>query len=190
MKVVIDTSSLISLVRYYLRFDTDSRLYNLFKEKIESEEIIIIDEVLAECKYTSKGIVLDALNYLVDKEWKKQNNTPVNTSSIFPPSLKKFHNIIDNQLIRGSVKNDLDEEEYQIMKDGFMNSADCRMVIYCLDALHRNPDEEILIVTEETLSSNDNKAFKKIPAIGEILKIKVITLPELLEMYSEIDIKF
>lgn len=36
MIVLIDTSSLISLVRYYLPFDKDQILYNFLKDKIES----------------------------------------------------------------------------------------------------------------------------------------------------------
>ena len=66
MKVVIDTSSLISLVRYYLPFDNDNKLFDFFKKQIEDYEILIIDEVLKECKYTSKKIVVNKLPYLID----------------------------------------------------------------------------------------------------------------------------
>ena len=51
MIVVIDTSSLLALVRYYGRFDRDKKMFSFFKSKIEEGEIIIIDEVLNECKY-------------------------------------------------------------------------------------------------------------------------------------------
>ncbi len=34
MKVIIDTSSLLALVRYYLPFDDDNVLFDLIKEKI------------------------------------------------------------------------------------------------------------------------------------------------------------
>jgi hypothetical protein len=40
MKVVIDTSSLIALVRYYLPFDKDDTLKIFFKKKVETKEII------------------------------------------------------------------------------------------------------------------------------------------------------
>lgn len=66
MKVVIDTNSLLSLVRYYLPFDKKGVLFKFFKNKIEKGEIIIIDKVLEECTYTSKGMVLTALDYLND----------------------------------------------------------------------------------------------------------------------------
>jgi hypothetical protein len=53
-----------------------------------------------------------------------------------------------------------------------------------------NPGEEIHLVTEESSSSNDLKLFKKITAICSILDIPVLTLPELLEKYTEIDLGF
>ncbi|HBL72111.1 MAG TPA: hypothetical protein DD409_04100 [Bacteroidales bacterium] len=63
MKVVIDTNSLLSLVRYYLPFDKKGVLFQFFKKKIEKGEIIIIDKVLEECTYNSKGIVISILDY-------------------------------------------------------------------------------------------------------------------------------
>jgi hypothetical protein len=53
MKVVIDTNSLLSLVRYYLPFDKKGILFKFFKNKIEKGEIIIIDRVFQECTYNS-----------------------------------------------------------------------------------------------------------------------------------------
>tara|TARA_B100000614_G_scaffold237985_1_gene236558 strand:- start:461 stop:661 length:201 start_codon:yes stop_codon:yes gene_type:complete len=64
MKAVIDTNSLLSLVRYYLPFDKKGVLFQFFKNKVEVGEIIIIDKVLEECKYISKGIVLIKIDYL------------------------------------------------------------------------------------------------------------------------------
>ncbi len=46
------------------------------------------------------------------------------------------------------------------------------------------------LVTEETESSNDNKLFKKIPAICKELEIETMTLPELIAKYDGINIDF
>lgn len=46
------------------------------------------------------------------------------------------------------------------------------------------------LVTEETESSNDNKLFKKIPAICKELEIETMSLPELLVKYDNINIIF
>lgn len=69
MKVVLDTNSLLSLVRYYLPFDKSGVLFNLIKNKILKGEIIIIDKVLEECEYVSKGIVISTLPFLQDKKF-------------------------------------------------------------------------------------------------------------------------
>lgn len=54
----------------------------------------------------------------------------------------------------------------------------------------KNQGEQVIIVTEETESSNDNKLFKKIPAICKELEIDTMTLPELIANYEGIDIDF
>jgi hypothetical protein len=76
MKVVIDTNSLLSLVRYYLPFDKKGVLFRFFRSKIEKGEIIIIDRVFQECTYISKGIVLSTLDYLNDKTFLKSAKVP------------------------------------------------------------------------------------------------------------------
>lgn len=68
MKVVIDTSSLMALVRYYIPFDKDDSLKNFFKEKVVSKEIIIIDKVAIEAKRNAKGIITKSLEFLENKK--------------------------------------------------------------------------------------------------------------------------
>ncbi len=67
MKIVIDTSSLLSLVRYYLPFDQKNKLFDFIKAKIEAREIIVIDKVYDEAKFLAKGIVIEKFEYLRDK---------------------------------------------------------------------------------------------------------------------------
>jgi hypothetical protein len=59
MKIVIDTNSLLSLVRYYLPFDNENHLIDFFKNKIANGNIVIIDKVYQQCQYQEKGLVLD-----------------------------------------------------------------------------------------------------------------------------------
>ncbi|MCF6270235.1 MAG: DUF4411 family protein [Melioribacteraceae bacterium] len=189
MKVVIDTSSLLSLVRYYLPFDTNDRLFKFIQNQIENGGLIIIDEVLNECKFTSKGLVLDKLTYLTDKEFRKVHKIPTKTKDLLPPSTRKFYNLVDNNF-RTPLSRRLNDAEFEQRKKEFLSSADARMIIYALNERHSNSDLEIILVTEETETANDNKAFKKIPSICNILKIEVITLPDLLEKYNGINIEF
>ena len=52
-------------------------------------------------------------------------------------------------------------------------------------------ESDVYLVTEETTESNDNKLFKKIPAMCNELNIECITLPQLLKIYEkEINLLF
>lgn len=173
MKVIIDTSSLLALVRYYLPFDDDNVLFDLIKEKILNKEIIIIDKVVEESKFVSKGIILEKLQYL------KEKKVRINTTEILPS--KKFYNQLENQFIYRVAKNRLNEAEYELMKEKFLQSADAKLILYALKynkEIKMFEEDKMIIVTEETSAQNDNKFIKKIPQIGKMLDIEVITLPE------------
>jgi|APIni6443716594_1056825.scaffolds.fasta_scaffold20755_1 hypothetical protein len=179
MRVVIDTSSLLSLVRYYLPFDKNNVLYAFIETKVKLGEIIILDKVVEECKFIAKGIVIEKLQYLSNKKFQ------VKTDELLPT--QRFFNQLENQFINGSIRNKLTPIEFENRKDSFLNSADSKLILYSL----KNKNDilsKLFIVTEETEFSNDNKAFKKLPAICKILEIDVLTLPKLLELYEGIDL--
>lgn len=178
MRVVIDTSSLLSLVRYYLPFDTDNILFNAIKSKFDFGEIILLDKVYEECKFIAKGIVINSLDYLENKKLR------VKTEEILPS--KKFFNQLENQFINGSIRNKLSDVQFENRKNEFLNSADAKLLLYCLKNKSLFEDK-LMLVTEETEGSNDNKSFKKLPAICKMLKIEVKTLPELFKLYEDIN---
>ena len=180
MIVVIDTSSLLSLVRYYLPFDNQNILYNFIKTKVKSKEIIILDKVYEESKFQSKSIIVDKLDFIGDKK------NHYKTVEILPT--KKFFNQLENQFINGSIKNKLSEVEFENRKNDFLETADCKLILFSIS--NQNIMDELFIVTQETEISNDNKSFKKIPAICKMLDLKCITLPELIEKYSDLNIEF
>jgi len=190
MKVVIDTNSLLSLVRYYLPFDKQSVLFDFIKEKINQGEIIIIDKVLEECSYNSKGLVIKTLSYLEDKAFVKSAKVPYKTESLLAPSPAKFLRQVDNQFVNIIVRNNrkLTDTEFENQKNNFLNDTDIKQIILCLNLIKEG--EEVILVTEESEVSNDNKLFKKIPAICKELGINRMTLPELLEKYDGINIDF
>lgn len=190
MKVVIDTNSLLSLVRYYLPFDKNGVLFQFFKEKIETGEIIIVDKVFEQCEYISKGIVLTKLIYLKEKDFLKAAKLPYKTDSLLAPSPAKFLRQVENQFINNIVRNQrkLTETEFENQKNAFLDDADMKQIILCLNLI--KDGEKVVLVTEETENSNDNKLFKKIPAICKELNIDTLTLPELLAKYDAIDIDF
>ncbi|WP_304517305.1 DUF4411 family protein [Cecembia rubra] len=190
MKAIIDTSSLLSLVRYYLPFDNHGVLFNLIKNKIESGEIIILDAVLEECKFVSKKLVVNKLTYLVDREFQQNFEVPVKTDELIPLAPQRFLNMLKNQFaIPGQLKR-LTDAEFEVQKSRFLESADAKMIMHCQYMIKDFPDEDVFIVTEESNSENDLKLFKKIPAICQILDIKIMNLPELLSKFTELDLGF
>lgn len=171
MKAVIDTSSLLSLVRYYLPFDNHDILFNLIKNKIETKEIIILDAVLEECRFVSKKLVVNNHTYLIDKEFQRAFQVPVKTDDLIPLAPKKFLNMLKNQFaIPGQLKR-LTDAEFEVQKSRFLESADAKMIMHCQYMMKEFSDEEVFIVTEESSSENDLKLFKKIPTICQILGI-------------------
>lgn len=190
MKVVIDTNSLLSLVRYYLPFDKKGLLFQFFQSKIENGDILIIDKVLEECTYNSKGLVLEKLPYLTDKTFLKTAKVPYKTDSLLVPNTKQFFHQLSNVFVNNIVKKSqgLSDVEFENRKSAFIESADMKQVILSLNLKAKG--EQVILVTEETESSNDNKLFKKIPAICKELEIETFTLPELIAKYDGIDIDF
>jgi len=68
-----------------------------------------------------------------------------------------------------------------MMKEKFLQSADAKLILYSLKynkEIDMFKDDKMIIVTEESSTENDNKFIKKIPQIGKILELEVITLPE------------
>jgi len=188
MKVVIDTNSLLSLVRYYLPFDKKGVLFQFIKSKIENGNIIIIDKVLDECTYNSKGLVLSKLPYLNDKAFLKASKVPYKTDSLLVPNTRQFFHQLNTVFVNSPIRRKLTDVEFENQKNSFIESADMKQVILSLNL--KNQGEQVIIVTEETESSNDNKLFKKIPAICKELEIQTMTLPELIAKYDGIDIDF
>lgn len=156
MKVIIDTSSLLSLARYYLPFDPNTRLFDYIKSEFENGNLVIIDEVLRECEYASKGLVIKTLDYLTKKDFKATHKLPVKTKDLLPPSPKKFYNLL-NDNFRAPPSRRLNEAEFEERKKEFLKTADARMIIYALNEKKNYQDLDVIIVTEETEGGNDNK---------------------------------
>ena len=93
-------------------------MYNFIKYKIEQGEIIIIDKVLEECSYNSKGLVIQKLSYLEDKLFLKSAKLPLKTDSIIAPSPAKFLRQVDNQFVNSIVlkQRKLTDVEYENQK--------------------------------------------------------------------------
>lgn len=120
MKAVIDTNSLLSLVRYYLPFDKKRVLFNFFKSKIEAGELIIIDKVFDECTYMSKGLVLSKLEYLKDKNFLKTAKLPYKTGSLIVPDTKQFFHQLNSVFVNFVMRKKLSDVEFENQKNSFL----------------------------------------------------------------------
>lgn len=169
MKALIDTSSLISLVRYYLPFDIEGKLSGFIKEQVKSGNIIVLDKVAEECKFQSQGLVIHKLPFVNERKYK------TTTTTIIPD--KRFYNLIDNNFVLGSSKNQLTNAEYLSQKDSYLKSADCSLILYA----YMNKADDVFIITEETEFSNDGKTFKKIPQNCKQINVQTKSLPAFLQ---------
>lgn len=179
MRAVIDTTSLVSFVRYYLPFDKADKLKKLIERKFNSGELILLDKVFEESKYVAKGIAVKELKFLGDK------TKHVKTDSILPE--QKFFNILENQLCYGSQKNKLSPTEFEKKKTEFLETADAKLILYCEKDKNSLELDKPILVTEETRTENDSKLFKKLPEICTILSIEHCNLPVLLRDHFKIN---
>lgn len=187
MIAVIDTNSLLSLAKYYLPNDKNNILLDFLREKLKNDELIIIDKVFQESKFISQKQILKSLPYLQDKKFLKTYKIGENTEALIPPSPEKFYRMVDHTFAVGSQTNQMTPQEYEAVRNHFLNSADCKMIIKC-ENLKAN-DEECLLITEESMQSNDRKPFHKIPKICKILNIDCCNIQEYFDRTNEIKIE-
>lgn len=178
MRILIDTSSLLALVKYYRPFDKEDLLKEFFKNKIDNGSILLIDKVFEESRYLSKGQIIKDLEFLQDKK------RHFKTDELLP--IKKFFNILDNQLCQVQLKNRLSSIEYEQKRNEYLDSADAKLILYCYNESNDLGLDNPLLVTEETSAENDNKVFKKLPAICSILNIEQCNLPTLIKDHFKI----
>ena len=180
MRAVIDTTSLVSFVRYYLPFDKSGKLKALLEQKFNSGELVVLDKVHDESKYVAKGIVNKELKFL------EKSTMIVKTDLLLPEP--KFFKRLENELCYGAQRNKLTDPEYEINQKKFLESADAKLILFCEQDRNALELDKPILVTEETKSDNDNKLFKKLPEICTILKIEHCNLPTLLKDHFKIDI--
>ena len=180
MRAVIDTTSLVSFVRYYLPFDKADKLKKLLEKKFDLGELVVLDKVYEESERVAKRIVTKELTFLNDKK------KIVKTDLILPE--QKFFNMLENQLCYGSQRNKLSTPEFEVKKQEFLETADAKLILFCEKDKNSLELDKPILVTEETRSENDNKLFKKLPEICSILNIDHCNLPTLLKDHFQINL--
>ncbi len=176
-KFLIDTNSWLIIVRYYLDFDEQNKLYEFLEASLENESIILIDKVFTECKYQASGVALKKLPFLTQKPF----HTKTNDVLPYP----KFFNLLENQFCDAFQRKQLDDHEFELSKNRHLESADVKLVLLAKTLMQ---DDDVVLVTEETRKQNDRKPFCKIPVMCDELKINCISIAQFLKE-SELQIK-
>ena len=171
-KYIIDTSSLLNLVRYYHPFDSDKKLYNKTEEMFVTEYFLLIENVLKEAERVAGGRILKTYSFL-RKEAGKIKRIKSDTAIS-----RELHERIDKGWVIKTNKPENQEGYKEVKTREIEERADFQLVFAAIN-------RRATVVTEESKSINDNKVFKKIPLICEHEEIPCITLPDLLK---EIDI--
>jgi len=168
MIAILDTSSLIALVQYFLPFDNNGSLMAFIQQKFTIGEIIVIDEVYDEMKKMRGGKPLEKLLFL------EQGQYCTKTDEFFPQ--KSFFSLLENQFVDTNNRKKLSDVEFELEKENYLKGADCRMILLANKLREEGP----IIVTEEQAWGNDGKCFKKIPANCKEWNITTCDLPILL----------
>ena len=196
-RYLIDTSSLLILARYYHPFDKDGILYELIRHKFKESVVILLDAVEEECRYIAQKKIVQTYQFL-NKNISKDNKPIPNPEYAKPKSepnkiaTPAIHKKIANNWLYAREKNKLTAEQFETQKERAIQGADFQLIFAAMEYNTNHPNifqGEIIIVTEETSSSDDSKLFHKIPKICEIEQIKCISITKMLKDFITLQYK-
>ena len=175
MAIVVDTCSLVMIAKNYLPLDENGSMVAFLEQKFKERELLLLDAIQQEASQTSKGIAMEKMPFLKDKAM------VIKTVDMFPPSPKKFDNMIDNNFCIPLFRRKLNEEEYIQQKTDFRNSGDAKIIVYSLRVMNENLFGDYCVMTEESRLPNDGKSFKKLRLICEFIGVTTITAVDYLQ---------
>ena len=183
---VIDTSSLLSLVRYYHPFDKRKILYKFIEERFIQADFILLASTIMEIKRVAQGIILAQYPFLGNKKKGSPPRIVVQKNlDIFDPELhKRIKSNWVNKKQEKRLRQFKREKEFETEYDKYIKGVDCQLILYALKKRKSSCKKEVIVVTEETSQQNDQKLFKKIPQICKIENIKCQTLPSMLQQLN------
>lgn len=175
MVIIVDTCSLLMIAKNYLPLDDSGSMAAFLEQKFKEKELLLLDAIQQEASQTSKGIVMEKMPFLKDKAM------VIKTVDMFPPSPKKFDNMVDNNFCIPLFRKELSDEGYIQKKADFLDSGDAKIIIYSLRTKNENLFGDYCVMTEESRLPNDGKSFKKLPLICEFIGVSTITAVDYLQ---------
>lgn len=184
MVVVVDTCSLSRLVQYYLPFDKGNKLIPLISTLIKNGDMIVTEAIFEECKYLKKGIILEKLSFLKEKDFKDRQ---IKSDQLIPD--KTFMNYVNHNFVNRTMFDKLDGPKQEAQKEAYIKGGDYSLLLSAYKSVKNLKDnifnEEAYILTEESVTENDNKFFYKIPTCCRMFGAKYIDLANYLEIVTD-----
>ena len=170
-KYVIDTSSLLVLVRHLLGLDRDGKLLKIIEE-LFSQENAVLHAAVQEEFY--QKVAADVLGFLPDVPQVPRHH----------PTLERQQHVQDNWTNEKNRPSDRQLDKYFL-------KADCQIIEYCRKMNAKISFLEYVVVTEELPYLDENssgrpRSFKKIP---DICASEGVPCMNLVDMLKEIDVR-
>ncbi len=163
----------------------NSIILDLINNSFENDYIKLSDEIFEaiQCFYD--------FSYKAIYKNPKQTTQDAKIRNMFLNKLstpKAFFNMLDYQFVHSVQKSKLTVPEFEARKADYLENADAMIVLYAYT--QNKLGIQITVVSEESSAGNDDKMFKKIPSICNILEIDCISLPDLMKIFEEIEVRF
>lgn len=184
MKYIIDTNSLLVLVRYYLPLDHNGELRELIIAAFRKGDWVITEQVLNECKQVAGGIVISEFNELADNQFRKLAAIPFNVNISKGLNAKTVTHWLNQLFVRQEIEKAMEAESVEIEKEMFRDSADFSLIVAAFNK--KAEGAEVCVMTEESRNSNDSKLYLKIPLMCERTKVRCISIADYLNRHFSI----
>ena len=169
MRYIIDTSSLLSLVRYYEPFDSGNEILIPHIEELFKNKLVLLKAIKEEAERVAQGKIIQKLPFL--NKIQPEKDIDIIT--------EKQHRRIDDKWCVKRQREEINNDGYSIKKSEEFKKGDFQLILFALAKKEKN--NIVTIVTEESTRLNDRKLFKKIPMICQSELIRCITLPAMLK---------
>ena len=94
--------------------------------------------------------------------------------------------MMENQFSIQIQRRKLNDIEFESKKKDFLESADAKLLLYCLKEKTELNLDNPFIVSEETASENDGKVFKKLPVLCSLIDVDHCNLTDMFKNHFKL----
>ena len=96
--------------------------------------------------------------------------------------------MVENQFCVSIQRKKLNDVEFESKKKSFLDSADSKLLLFCLKEKTELGLDNPFLVSEETNTENDGKVFKKLPSLCSAVNVGHCNLPDLFKNNFKINL--